>query len=286
MARNILVTGATGTVGSDVLRGLAGREGIQVRAAVRERSKAAALAGPGVDLALFDYSKPETLEPVCQGIDAIFMVSPFAPDGVAQSLAFLGVASAAGVKHVVKLSVTRSVRDTTVGSWHAAIDDALKKSGMAWTILLPGSFMQNFVETSAPQADGGLYLPAGSAKATFIDTRDIAAIAVKALIEPGHQGKEYALSGPEALSYAEVAAVMSEVSGRQIRYVDVPEAAAHQAMLDAHLPEWLVDVILELNAWSKAGGAVEITSTVQDLLGRPATTFHEFARDYADRWKR
>ena len=286
MARNILVTGATGTVGSDVLRGLAGREGIQVRAAVRDSSKAAALAGPGVEVALFDYSKPETLAPACHGVDTIFMVSPFAPDGVAQSSALLDVARAAGVKHVVKLSVTHSVRGITVGHWHAAIDDALKKSGMAWTILLPGGFMQNFVETSAPQRDGGLYLPAGDAKATFIDTRDIAAIAVKALAEPGHQGKEYALTGPEALTYAEVAAIMSEVSGRQIHYVNVPEAAARQAMLGAHLPEWLVDVILELNAWSKAGGAVEINSTVQDLLGRPATTFREFARDYADHWKR
>lgn len=285
MARNILVTGATGTVGSDVLRGLAGREGIQVRAAVRDKTKAAALAGTGVELALFDYSKPETLVPACQGVDSVFMVSPFAPDGVAQSLALLDAARAAGAKHVVKLSVTHSVRDTTVGYWHAAIDDALKKSGMAWTILLPGGFMQNFVETSAPQQDGGLYLPAGSAEATFIDTRDIAAVAIKALTEPDHQGKEYALTGPEALSYTEVAAIISEVSGRQIRYVDVPEAAARQAMLGAHLPEWLVDVILELNAWSKAGGAAEITSTVQDLLGRPATTFREFARDYADHWK-
>ena len=285
MAKNILVTGATGTVGSDVLRGLSGREGIHVRAAVRDKNKAAALAGPGVELTLFDYSKPETLAPACRDVDAMFMVSPFASDGVAQSLALLDAARAAGVKHVVKLSVTHSVRGTTVGRWHAAIDDALKKSGMAWTILLPGGFMQNFIETSAPQPDGGLYLPAGSAKATFIDTRDIAAVAVKALTEPGHRGKEYELSGPEALSYAEVAAIMSEASGRQIRYVDVPEAAARQSMLDAYLPECLVDVILELNAWSKAGGAMEITSTAADLLGRPATAFREFTRDYADHWK-
>jgi len=285
MARSILVTGATGTVGSDVLLGLAGREGIQVHAAVRDKNKAAALVGPGVELTLFDYNKPETLGLACRSVDSIFMVSPFTPDGVAQSLALLEAARAGGVKHVVKLSVTHSISNTTVGRWHAAIDDALKKSGMAWTLLLPGSFMQNFVEGAAPQPDGGLYIPAGNAKSAFIDTRDIAAVAVKALTEPSHQDKEYTLSGPEDLSYAEVAAIMSEVSGRQIRYVDIPEAAARQAMLSAHLPEWLVDVILEINAWSKAGGAAEITTTVQDLLGRPATTFREFARDYADHWK-
>lgn len=130
-----------------------------------------------------------------------------------------------------------------------------------------------------------MYFPAGKAKACFIDTRDIAAIAVKALTEPGHEGKEYTLTGPEDLSYAEVAAIIGEVSGRQIRYVDVPEDAARQAMLAGHLPEWLVDVILELNAWSRKGGAAEITSTVQDILGRPARTFREFSRHYADHWK-
>jgi len=285
MARIILVTGATGTVGSDVLRGLAGHEGIQVRAAVRDKEKAAALAGPNVELVWFDYNKPESLAPACRGVDAIFMVSPFTPDGVAQSLELLIAAHEAGVKHVVKLSVIRSLSEITVGRWHAAIDDAIKKSGMAWTILLPGGFMQNFVETSAPRPDGNMYLPVGNAKGAFIDTRDIAAIAVKALTEPGHEGKEYTLTGPEEISYSEAAAIMSEVSGRQIRFVDVPEAAARQGMLGAHMPEWMVDVILELNAWAKASHGGEITITVQDILGRPAHTFREFARDYADHWK-
>jgi uncharacterized protein YbjT (DUF2867 family) len=285
MARTILVTGATGTVGSEVLRLLAGRDGILVRAAVRDLSKSASLAAPGVEPVWFDYNKPEALSPACRGVDSIFMVSPFTPDGVAQSLALLIAAREAGVKHVVKLSVTRSLADITVGQWHAAIDDALKKSGMAWTILLPGGFMQNFVETTAPQPDGGMYLPVGNAKGAFIDTRDIAAIAAKALTEPGHEGKEYTLTGPEDLSYTEVASIISEASGRHIRFVDVPEAAAREAMLGAHMPEWLVDVILELHAWSKAGSGGEITTTVQEVLGRPAHTFREFARDYADHWK-
>lgn len=284
MARNILVIGATGTVGSEVLRLLRGREGVYIRAAVRDKTKSAALAGPGVDLVWFDYDKPETFAPACQGIDSVFMVAPFNPNGVAQSQALLNAARESGVKHVIKLSVIHSVRDITVGKWHAAIDDALKNSGMAWTLLCPGGFMQNFIETSAPQPDGGMYLPAGNAKACFIDTRDVAAVAAKALTGPGHEGKEYTLTGPEDLSYAEVAAIISEVSGRQIRYVDVPEDAARQAMLAAHLPEWLVDVILELNAWSRNGGAAEITTTVQDLLGRPAHTFREFARDHAGQW--
>ena len=285
MAKTILVTGATGTVGSDVLRGLAGRKDIQVRAAVRDKEKSAALAGPNVELVWFDYTMPETLGTASRGADAIFMVPPFSPDGVAQSLEFLAAAGESGVKHIVKLSVIRSLSGTTVGKWHGAIDEALKKSGMAWTILLPGGFMQNFVEGSAPRPDGNLYLPVGNAKASFIDTRDIAAIAVKALTEPGHEGKEYTLTGPEDLSYTEAAAIMSEASGRQIRFVDVPPEAARQGMLSAHMPEWMVDIILEINAWAKASKGGEITTTVKDVLGRPTHTFREFARDYADRWK-
>jgi uncharacterized protein YbjT (DUF2867 family) len=282
MAKTILVTGATGTVGSDVLRGLSR---VQVRAAVRDKEKSAALAGPNVELVWFDYTKPETLGTASRGADAVFMVPPFSPDGVAESLEFLEAAREAGVKHVVKLSVIRSLGDTTVGKWHAAIDEALKKSGMAWTILLPGGFMQNFVNGSAPRPDGNMYLPVGNAKVAYVDTRDIAAIAVKALTEPGHEGKEYTLTGPEDLSYTEMAAIMTEASGRQIRYVDVPPEAARQGMLAAHMPEWMVDIILEINAWAKASKGGEITTTVKDVLGRPAHTFREFARDYAGRWK-
>jgi len=283
--RTILVTGATGTVGGDVLRGLLGRADIQVRAAVRDKEKSAALAGPNVELVWFDYTMPETLGTASRGADAAFMVPPFSPDGVAESLEFLAAASESGVKHIVKLSVIRSLGETTVGKWHAAIDEALKKSGMAWTILLPGGFMQNFVEGSAPQPDGNLYLPVGNAKVAYVDTRDIAEVAVKALTEPGHESKEYTLTGPADLSYAEMAAVMSEASGRQIRHIDVSPEAARQGMLSAHMPEWMVDAILEINAWAKASKGGEITTTVQDILGRPAHTFREFARDYAGHWK-
>ncbi len=285
MAKTILVTGATGTVGGDVLRGLAGRPGIQVRAAVRDKEKSAALAGPNVELVWFDYTMPETLGTASRGADAVFMVPPLSPDCVAEGIEFLTAARESGVKHIVKLSVIRSLGDSTVGKWHAAIDEALKKSGMAWTILLPGGFMQNLVEGSAPRPDGNLYLPVGNAKSAYIDTRDIAAVAVKALTEPGHEGKEYTLTGPEDLSYAEMAAIMTEASGRQIRYIDVPPEAARQGMLSAHMPEWMIDIILEINAWAKASKGGEITTTVKDILGRPAHTFREFARDYADRWK-
>jgi len=284
MTKVILVTGATGTVGSQVLRELGGRDGISARAAVRDLSKSVQVAGPRVEPVLFDYDKPETYAAACAGADAVFLVAPFTPKGVEQSKAFIQAAKAAGVKRIVKLSVIRTVSEITVGRWHAAIDEALKNSGVAWTILLPGGFMQNFVEGSAPRPDGGLYLPVGDSKAAFIDVRDVAAVAAKALTEPGHEGKEYTLTGPAAISHDEVAVAISQATGRPIRFVNVPEEAARQAM-SAHMPPWLVDVILELNAWTRASGGARVTNTVPELLGRPARSFAEFAKDYAGSWK-
>src|SRR5262245_46637822 len=134
MPKTILVTGATGTVGSEVLRQLAGRDGIPIRAAVRDLSKSASVAGRGIEAVLFDYDKPETLPAACRGADAVFMVAPFSPQGVEQAKAFIDVARGAGIRHIVKLSVTRSLSGITVGRWHAAIDAHLKNSGVAWTI--------------------------------------------------------------------------------------------------------------------------------------------------------
>ena len=285
MAHTILVTGATGTVGSEVLRLLKGRDGIQVRAALRNLQKKDSVAGPNVEPVLLDYDKPATFAAACQGADAIFIVPPFSPNGVEQAKAFIDAARAAGVRHVVKLSVIRSIGDITVRRWHEAINDHLKKSGMTWTILLPGGFMQNFVETAAPGPDGNLYAPAGDSASAFIDVRDIAEVAAKALTEPGHVGREYTLTGPADVSYAEVAAMMSEASGRAIRFVDVPESAARQGMLAAKMPEWVVDAILEIHAAARGKHGSEITTTVADVVGHPSRTFREFARDYAASWK-
>ena len=283
MPKVILVTGATGTVGSQVLGELAGRDGVLVRAAVRDLSKSAKIAGDRVEPVLFDYGKPETFASACAGADAVFLVAPFSPAGVEQAVAFIQAAKTAGVSHIVKLSVTRSVSGITVGRWHAAIDLALKNSGVAWTLLLPAGFMQNFVEGSAPRPDGNLYLPVGDSKAAFIDTRDIASVAAKALTEPGHESNEYTLTGPAAITHHEVAAAISQAAGRPIRFVNVPEEAARQAMA-AHMPPWLVDVIVELAAWTRSGGGAQVTNTVPELLGRPARSFAEFAKDYAGHW--
>jgi uncharacterized protein YbjT (DUF2867 family) len=285
MSNVILVTGATGTVGSQVVSELAGRADVQVRATARDLTKVPFAAAPNVRPVLFNFERPETWPDALKDVDALFLVAPFTPAGVMQTQLFIEAAAKAGVKHIVKLSVIKSVGDITVGRWHAEIDAALKASGIAWTILQPGGFMQNFAENSVPRADGNIYAPVGDAVAAFIDTRDIAAVAAKALTESGHEGKEYTLTGPEDLSYPQAAQMIGEASGREIRFVDIPESAAKAAMEGMKMPDWMIQTLLELHAWSKASRGGHITNTVQEVLGRPARTFRQFTQDYAKVWK-
>jgi uncharacterized protein YbjT (DUF2867 family) len=144
--------------------------------------------------------------------------------------------------------------------------------------------MQNFVNYFPPR-NGVIYLPWGDGKASFIDTRDIAAVAAEALTSNGHNGKVYTLTGPVALGVADVARILSEASGQKITYVDAPEAAARDGMLQAGLPQWQVDELMELHAINKQGLWSAVTSDVKEITGRPAISFEQFARDYAGKFQ-
>ena len=285
MPQIIFVTGATGTVGSQVINELAGKPGIHVRATIRDFMKAAKVGRAGVETVMFDFGRPDDYRPLLKGVDSVFLVPPFHPWGVEQANVFIDTCHAQRVRHVVKLSVIETCKDITVGRWHSAIDEHLKKSGMKWTILQPTSFMQNLLENSGPREDDYIHMPAGDAKTAFIDTRDIAAVAALALTQPGHEGKAYTLTGPEAFDYKEVAEILSDATGRMIRYLDVSHSEACQEMIDENLPEWVIDVMMELRSWTAEGGASQITTTVQDLLGRPGRTLKDFATEFANHWK-
>ena len=286
MARTILVTGATGTVGGQVLLKLAGREGVDVRAAVRD-PRSVAMAAANVTPVKFSYEDAATMQSACAGVDAVFWVAPVTQNMVELASAFLAAASAAGVPHIVKLSVT-GVDDPTpmlVAQWHRDMEAALRATGIPWTSLRPGGFMQNFLGNAAPRPDGNMYAPLGESKTSYIDVRDIANVAVHCLTEPGHIGKAYEMTGPEALTMTQVAAIIGEVSGRQIQFVDIPEEAARQAMLGAKMPSWMVEMILNIQAYSRNGHAEAVTSTVKDVTGNAPITFRQFAWDNAKAWQ-
>jgi uncharacterized protein YbjT (DUF2867 family) len=278
----ILVTGATGHVGSELVRLLA-EQGVPARALVHSPDKAAPIQHLGLETALGDYEQPDTLDVAMKGCDQLFLLSPPTPRQPQQEQHVIDAARRGGLDHVVKQSVPWAGPDAPVVfcRWHGQVEQHLAQSGLAYTLLRPSSFMQNFLLSAQQVADQGvLYGMFGEGRVAFIDARDIAAAATELLTNPGHQGASYTLTGPEALSAAEVAGRLSAATGRQVRSVDLGPDGYRQALAGAGMPGWLVDGVVESNMMLAAGHAATVTNEVARLTGRPPRTFAQFAADH------
>ncbi len=287
MSTTILVTGATGTIGSQVVSALGSASGVKVRAAVRKADQAKRLASANVEPVDFDYSNPDAIAKAVAGVDKIFLVTPFVSDPVELASTLIDAAKTAGVKHIVKLSAIGCDIEPGIvlGRLHRAIEKKIEASGIAYTFLRPNNFFENFFNYYGPDAQGNIYLPWGTASCSFMAGADIAAVASVALTAPGHEGKAYELTGPEAITIADAARAISEVTGRTIRYVDVPEEAAKSAMLGMQMPAWMVDAMMELHAIDKAGYASAVSENAEKLLGRKPMSFSAFAQKNASKWQ-
>lgn len=278
----ILITGATGKVGSLLVKDLTEAKA-SVKALVRTEEKGESLRAQGIEPVIGDFDKPETLLPALAGSKRVFLLS--APDErmVERESNFIEAARRAGVAQLVKLSAFGVSEDAqfSLGQWHYQIEQQVKQSGIPFTILRPNGFMQNmFGNARTIREQGVFYAPLGEAKVSIIDARDIARVASIALTNEGHEGRIYELTGPEALSYQEVAEKFSAVLGKEVRYIDVPMEAARQGMLDAGMQAWLADAIVELLEHYITGGAARVTETVKEVTGSEPTSFEQFVRDY------
>ena len=278
----ILVTGATGNVGSEVVRQLrAGRHA--VRAFVRDGDAAATTIGEGVEIASGDMTRPESLAAALRGVDRVYLLSALGPNLREIEAGAIETMKRAGVRHVVKHSNLGADVEPgiTLPRWHRAGEKLLESSGMAWTFVRPTGFMSNalgWARTIA--ATGAVYAPAGQGKLAVVDPRDIAAVAVAALTRPGHENKAYDVTGPAALSTAEQVDVLAKALGKPIRYVDVPEAAARSQMLEMGMPPVIVDAMLEFMALVRAGQGERVSEDVQRVTGRPPRSFEAWVRDH------
>ena len=278
----ILVTGATGLIGSEVLR-LLSRAGAPARALVRNPGRAQAL--PGISWVEGDLAKPETLASVFAGCTKLFLLTGNVENASDLQRHAIAAALQAGIAHAVKLSAFGASphSNSTIGRMHHQIEKELEESGLAWTMLRPHHFMQNLLS----QADniinqGVVYSSSGDGRIPFVDTRDIAAVAAVTLTEPGHTGKKYVITGGEALSYRQATGILGQAIGRPLHFVDEPADEARARLTRGGQPAWLVDSLLAIAAYQRAGGPTEtITSVVADLTGKPPRTFAAFARDHA-----
>lgn len=285
----ILVIGATGNVGSEVVRQLSWK-GVPVRAAVHSEVKREKMLGPGVETVVLDLHNGDSILRAMEGIEKIFLVLPLTGDMRAITRQVVINALKAGVRHIVKLSAMGTGPDAqiTLGKLHFETEEIIKKSGIDYTFLRPNVFMQNFVNffSRGIKSQGVFYFPAGDALVSFIDVRDIAAVAVKALLEKGHSGKAYTLTGPEAISHGRAAEILTDVLGDRITYVNVADEDAKKAMKDGGMSDWLIGVLGELNEVLRAGFMREVTPLVREITGNDARSFRQFAIDHAGAFRR
>lgn len=288
----ILVTGATGSNGTEIVKRLATRN-IQVRALVRNRDRASAIpssmvakgiALPNVEVVEGDFDLPATLLDALAGVERAFLLTSSSERAEAQQIAFIDAARQSGVAHMVKLSQFGAEASSPgrFQRYHAAVEAALQASGMAYTFLRPNLFMQgllNFRSTIATQS--AFYAAASNAKVSAVDVRDIAEVAVAALTEAGHEGKIYELTGPQALTHAEMAEHLSTALNRRIAFVDTLPEAMHDTLLSVGFPVWQADGLLEEYALYRRNEAAAVTSGVHDAIGKDPRNFEAFARDYA-----
>jgi len=279
----ILVTGASGNAGGAVLK-----EVLKTNRPVKGmyRSPAdAAKASVEVGAVIADFADRGSLGRALEGVEAVYLVCSPVRELVELEGNMVDACQAAGVRHVV-LNSALGAGDyrKSFPSWHRRVEDKLSASGLDYTIVRPNSFMQNILTyyASSIRTEGAFYAAMGNARTSFIDVRDVAAVAARTLTSPGHAGKTYELNGPEALTYGEVAEKITQASGRRVQYVDIPVAQQKQAMLDQRLPDWLATALLDLQAYYTGGKGGEVDDVISTILGRAPRTMDQFLADFAD----
>jgi uncharacterized protein YbjT (DUF2867 family) len=283
----ICITGAGGTVGGEVLKQLESAKA-PFRAAYFSEAKAEAARARGIDSIIIDYNRPESLRVAFQGCDKLFLLGPSAPNQAELEVNAVEAAKAAGVSHIVKLSVLGAVEEAfSFAKIHRPIEKAIQTSGLEWTLLRPNSFMQNVVTYMGQtiRSEGVFYSASDEAKISHVDVRDIGVVTVKALTEDGHEGKAYTLTGPEALTYDDIASELSRVLGRTISHIDLSPSDLKSGMLVAGAPEWYVDMLLDLERYFREQRASIITNDIRQVTARDPRNFAQYARDFASTLK-
>jgi uncharacterized protein YbjT (DUF2867 family) len=251
---------------------------------VRNRDRVSAITIPKVEVVEGDFDRPATLLGALAGVKRAFLLTNSSEHAQAQQIAFIDAARHSDVEHIVKLSQFGADASSPGRflRYHGAVEAALQASGMAYTFLRPNLFMQgllNFRSTIVTQS--AFYAAASHAKVSAVDLRDIAEVAVATLTEAGHEGKIYELTGPQALTHAEMAECLSTTLGRRIAFVDTSPEAMYDTLLSVGFPVWQADGLLEEYAHYRRNEAAAVTSGVHDAINKEPRSFEAFARDYA-----
>jgi uncharacterized protein YbjT (DUF2867 family) len=286
----ILVVGATGVTGRATVEHLVAA-GHSVRALTRDPAKAESIPElAGAEIVAGDSSEPELLDDVYAGAEKLYLVPPTALGWDEMQSGLVRAAVRAGMRHIVKLSaIGVGPREPSMSlTFHWQGEQEIEASGTPFTHIRGNSFFQNTLfDAETIRDEGKFYSCVGSARFAKVDTRDIGEIVARVLTEEGHEGKTYELTGPEPLSYADMARVLSEALGREITYVDMPGDEYAAALVAAGFPEWLAKEFVDIygRGFYGEGNGAFTTDDVATLLGRPPRRYEDFARKYADAFR-
>ena len=283
----ILITGASGTVGKAVLREVA-KTGAAHRAMYRSKDEAAK-APAGIQTVIADFSDKPSLASALHGVESVYLVCSPIPQLVELESNVIDASQAAAVRRIVLNSALGAADfPKSFPSWHRKVEAKLKDTEIAHVILRPNSFMQNIVTYYAPtiRTQGAFYGSYGdNVRISYIDVRDLAAVAAKALTSSALDGKTLELNGPEALTCEQVAQKITERTGVVARYVDIPLEAQRKAMLDQKMPDWQVTALIDLQHYYINGHGGATDRTVADVLGRPPATLDQYLADNASEFR-
>jgi uncharacterized protein YbjT (DUF2867 family) len=278
----ILLTGATGTAGSSIAKEFV-EQRVPVRILVRDKTKARQFENiPTVEIVEGDMSAPNSLAHALDGVDRALMISAPVMDMVDTQRRFIDASKAAGVRHVIKFSGLDARPDTTFpfGLMHLEIEKYLEASGLAWTQLRPTGFMQEYLrEAPSIVKDGALYLALGDTRLNPIDVRDVAKVGFLLLRDGGHEGERIPMTGPEAVTMADITERISRATGRTVRYVPISAEQRRQALIAHGIPAVIADA-LDRQVEERLKGGIEshVDLSTHRLFNVKPTTFLEFAR--------
>jgi len=282
MENKILVTGATGNIGSEIVKSLKTKNadfvaGTSNGEAIKE-----------VETVKFNFADRDSIRNAFKGISTFFLLLPSHPEAANWGENVINLAKENGIKHIVRSSgsFANAKSDLLIEKLLGSTDQFLKESGINYTITAPSSFMQNFSTSIANDYKNGLvYQAADDAKISWVDVRDIAAVNVEVLLNPEkYLNQTLTITGSESLNYEEAINQMNAVLGKETKYISIPNEAAVKAMADMHFPQFVIDLLISLNDSIKQGHFIETTNTVEKVLGRKPITFKQFISDNKNAW--
>lgn len=278
----ILLTGATGKTGGETAKALAAK-GVKARALVRNVEKAAGLKALGHEIVAGDVTDPASVTKALAGCDKLLIIMPNSQQQLTLEKQLVDLAKKAGVRHIVKMSSMEAVAGAKapIPQYHWAAEEYIRASGLAWTMIKPNFFMQNFLGSARSIKENKSFsLPMGNGAAAMADARDIGAVAAEALAGKGHEGKSYEITGPESLTFHQAAERFSEVLGTKITYVPA-DPEVYLGILKKVLPnEWHANAVSILFREIAEGAAPHTTDTFRKLMGRAPTSLAQFVRDH------